>query len=149
MATDPSRDLREGATASTTRAATGAARGGASCSRSIAPLEYALLMMIEGAVRLCARCKPHFDPAGFGMHVDYAANMSAHLGGQRAFNDGLPWAQRVSERDDPANSRWAYQPLSGATPRFWSVGYLLADDWILVRAADPRSTPHWSAKPTR
>jgi hypothetical protein len=36
---------------------------GASCSRSIAPLEYAL-MMIEGAMHRCTRCKPQSDPAG-------------------------------------------------------------------------------------
>ena len=59
---------------------------GASCSRSIAPLEYAL-MMIEGAVLLCTRCKPQSDPGGFGMHADYAANMRAHLA-ERAVNDG-------------------------------------------------------------
>ena len=52
--------------------------GGISCSRSIAPLEYAL-MMIEGAVHLCARYKPESDLDGFGMHAEYAAKMRAHL----------------------------------------------------------------------
>lgn len=51
---------------------------GDSSSRSIAPLEHALLM-IEGAVCLCNRCKPQSDPAGFGMHVNYAAKMRARL----------------------------------------------------------------------
>lgn len=60
---------------------------GTSCSRSIAPLEYAL-MMIEGAVHLCARCKPQSDPGGFGMRADYAAKMRAHLDEERAVNDG-------------------------------------------------------------
>ena len=55
------------------------------CSRSIAPLEYAL-MMIEGAVYLCARCKPQSDPVGLGMHVEAAARMRAHLAEQRAPN---------------------------------------------------------------
>jgi len=56
---------------------------GASCSRSIAPLEYAL-MMIEGAVHLCARCQPQSDPVGFGMHADYAVNMRTHLAEEAA-----------------------------------------------------------------
>jgi hypothetical protein len=36
-------------------------------------------MMIEGAVHLCARCKPQSDPDGFGMHAEYAVKMRAHL----------------------------------------------------------------------
>ena len=61
---------------------------GASCSRSIAPLEYAL-MMIDGAVHLCTWCKPQSDPVGFGMHAEYAANMRAHLAKSRS-NRGSP-----------------------------------------------------------
>jgi len=60
---------------------------GASCSRSIAPLEYAL-MMIEGAVHLCGRCKPQSDPGGFGMHAHYAAKMRAHLEEARKVSQG-------------------------------------------------------------
>ena len=48
--------------------------------------QYAL-MMIEGAVHLCARCKPKSDPGGFGMHVDYAAKMHA----RRARRCGQRW----------------------------------------------------------
>lgn len=62
---------------------------GASCSRSIAPLEYAL-MMIDGAVHLCTRCKPQSDPAGFGMHAEYAARMRAHLAEERARDTAAP-----------------------------------------------------------
>lgn len=61
--------------------------GGVSCSRSIAPLEYAL-MMIEGAVHLCPHCKPRSDADGFGMHAEYAAKMRAHLAEERALNTG-------------------------------------------------------------
>ena len=56
---------------------------GASCSRRIAPLEYAL-MMIEGAVHLCTVCEPVSDPAGVEMHVEYGAKMRAHLAESRS-----------------------------------------------------------------
>ena len=51
-------------------------------------LEY-VLMMFEGAVHLCGRCKPQSDPDGFGMHAEYAAKMRAHLAEVRAEPDPI------------------------------------------------------------
>jgi hypothetical protein len=62
---------------------------GDSCSRSIAPLEY-VLMMIEGAVHLCPHCKPESDAVGFAMHAEYAAKMHAHLAEELALNVVVP-----------------------------------------------------------
>jgi hypothetical protein len=53
------------------------------CGRSIAPLEYAMLQF-EGAVHLCARCQPSSDPSGLGQLAQYAANMRAKIGRDRA-----------------------------------------------------------------
>ena len=57
--------------------------GGVSCSRGIAPLEYAQVQF-EGAVHYCKRCKPEPDPVGVGMHFEYAAKMRAHPAEERA-----------------------------------------------------------------
>jgi len=57
--------------------------GGVCTSRSIAPLEFALLQF-DGGVHLCARCKPQSDVDGVGMHAEYAAKMRTHLAEERA-----------------------------------------------------------------
>lgn len=54
-----------------------------------------------------------------------------------------------ASRSSPRQSVGRAPDRSGATPRWASTGYFLADPSILANAAGPRSTPHCSAKPTR
>lgn len=80
---DPSGELSERSADALARTQAKHSGGGVSCSRGIAPLEYALFQL-DGAVYYCKRCKPESDPVGVGMHFEYAATMRAHLAEERA-----------------------------------------------------------------